>query len=81
MLLKPGIAFTDELEHKKSFPSYGVESTLQQAWQVAGRKDIRITGGAQTIQQFLNVGLDDEVLGPNHRGGPFSPRHTSAIQG
>jgi dihydrofolate reductase len=31
-----------------------------QARQVAGRQDIRITGGAQTIQQFLNAGLVDE---------------------
>jgi dihydrofolate reductase len=42
------------------FVNDGVESALQQARQVAGRKDIRITGGAQTIQQFLNAGLVDE---------------------
>jgi dihydrofolate reductase len=42
------------------FVNDGVKSALQQARQVAGRKDIRITGGAQTIQQFLNAGLVDE---------------------
>jgi dihydrofolate reductase len=42
------------------FVNDGVESALQQVRQVAVRKDVRITGGAQTIQQFLNAGLVDE---------------------
>lgn len=33
---------------------------MQQAQQVAGRRDIRIVGGAQVIQQYINTGLVDE---------------------
>jgi dihydrofolate reductase len=42
------------------FVNDGVESALQQARRVAGRKDIRIVGGAQVIRQYLNAGLVDE---------------------
>ena len=42
------------------FVNDGMESALQQAWQVAGKKDIRIVGGAQVIRQYLNAGLIDE---------------------
>jgi dihydrofolate reductase len=42
------------------FVNDGLESALQQARQVAGEKDIRIVGGAQVIQQYLNAGLVDE---------------------
>ena len=42
------------------FVNDGVESALQQARQVTGGKDIRIVGGAQVIQQYLNAGLVDE---------------------
>jgi dihydrofolate reductase len=42
------------------FVNDGVESGLKQARQVAGRKDIRIVGGAQVIRQYLNAGLVDE---------------------
>jgi dihydrofolate reductase len=42
------------------FVNDGVESALQQARQVAGRKDIRIVGGAEVIRQYLNAGLVDE---------------------
>lgn len=42
------------------FINDGIESALQKARQVAGNKDIRIAGGANTIQQFLNAGLVDD---------------------
>lgn len=42
------------------FVNDGVESALRQAREVAGDRDIRIGGGALTIQQFLNAGLVDE---------------------
>jgi dihydrofolate reductase len=42
------------------FVNDGLESALRQARQVAREKDIRIVGGAQVIQQYLNAGLVDE---------------------
>ena len=42
------------------FVNDGIESALQQARQAAGDRDVRIGGGAQTIQQFLNAGMIDE---------------------
>jgi dihydrofolate reductase len=42
------------------FVNDGIESALRQARDVAGGKDIRIAGGAQTIVQYLNAGLVDE---------------------
>lgn len=42
------------------FINDGIESALQKAKQAAGNKDIRIAGGANTIQQFLNAGLVDD---------------------
>jgi len=42
------------------FINDGIESALQKARQVAGNKDIRIAGGANAIQQFLNAGLVDD---------------------
>jgi dihydrofolate reductase len=42
------------------FVNDGIESALRQARDVAGDKDIRIAGGAQTIVQYLNAGLVDE---------------------
>lgn len=42
------------------FVNDGIESALEQARQVAGGKDIRIAGGANVIQQYLNAGLVDE---------------------
>jgi dihydrofolate reductase len=42
------------------FINDGVESALRHAREVAGQKDFRISGGAQTIQQYLNAGLVDE---------------------
>ncbi|KKX46664.1 dihydrofolate reductase family protein [Sphingobacterium sp. IITKGP-BTPF85] len=44
------------------FINDGIESALDKARQSAKGKDIRIQGGANTIQQFLNAGLVDEFL-------------------
>ncbi len=44
------------------FINDGVESALEKAKQSAEGKDIRIQGGANTIQQFLNAGLVDEFF-------------------
>jgi dihydrofolate reductase len=38
----------------------GIESALGQARKVVGNRDIRIAGGANVIQQYLNAGLVDE---------------------
>src|SRR5437868_45337 len=42
------------------FVNDGIESALTQARAAAGPKDIRIAGGANVIQQYLNAGLVDE---------------------
>jgi dihydrofolate reductase len=42
------------------FVNDGIESALTQARKAAGDKDIRIAGGANVIQQYLNAGLVDE---------------------
>jgi dihydrofolate reductase len=42
------------------FVNDGIESALRQAREVAGGRDIRIAGGADAIQQYLNEGLVDE---------------------
>jgi dihydrofolate reductase len=42
------------------FINDGIEAALEKAKQSAKDKDIRIQGGADTIQQFLNAGLVDE---------------------
>lgn len=42
------------------FVNDGIESALHQAREVAGNRDIRIAGGANAIQQYLNAGLIDE---------------------
>lgn len=44
------------------FINDGIESALAKAKQSAKGKDIRILGGANTIQQFLNAGLVDECF-------------------
>jgi dihydrofolate reductase len=44
------------------FINDGIESALDKARKSAKEKDIRIQGGANTIQQFLNAGLVDEFL-------------------
>ena len=42
------------------FVNDGIESALAQARAVVGDRDIRISGGADTIQQYLRAGLVDE---------------------
>jgi len=44
------------------FVNDGIESALEKARQSAKGKDIRIQGGANTIQQYLNAGLIDEFM-------------------
>jgi len=44
------------------FINDGIESALEKANQSTKGKDIRIQGGANTIQQFLNAGLVDEFI-------------------
>jgi dihydrofolate reductase len=43
------------------FVDDGIESALRQARAVAGDRDIRIAGGAETIRQYLRAGLVDEL--------------------
>jgi dihydrofolate reductase len=42
------------------FVNDGAESALEQAREAAGERDVRIAGGAETIQEYLNGGLVDE---------------------
>ena len=42
------------------FVNDGIESALRQAREAAGDRDVRIAGGAETIQQYLDNGLIDE---------------------
>ena len=42
------------------FVNEGIESALRRARAVAGDRDIRVAGGANTIQQYLRFGLVDE---------------------
>jgi dihydrofolate reductase len=43
------------------FVNDGPESALEQARASAGGRDIRISGGADVIQQFLNLGIVEEL--------------------
>jgi dihydrofolate reductase len=43
------------------FINDGAESALKQARESASDRDIRIAGGADVIQQYLNLGLIDEL--------------------
>jgi len=43
------------------FVGDGIESALEQARDAAGDRDVRIAGGAETIQEYLNSGLVDEL--------------------
>jgi hypothetical protein len=38
----------------------GIESALDKAREAAGDRDVRISGGAETIQEYLDTGLIDE---------------------
>jgi dihydrofolate reductase len=44
-----------------TFVTDGIESTLAQARDAAGDKNISIAGGANTIEQYLHAGLIDEM--------------------
>jgi dihydrofolate reductase len=44
-----------------TFVTEGIERALEQARAAAGDKDISVGGGANVIQQFLIVGLLDEI--------------------
>ena len=44
-----------------NFVTDGIESALEKARAAANGKDIRIGGGASTIQQYLRAGLVDEM--------------------
>ena len=44
------------------FVTDGIESALEQAYAAAGGQDVRIGGGAETVQQYLRAGLVDELL-------------------
>jgi dihydrofolate reductase len=44
------------------FVNAGIEDALRRAREVAAGKDIRISGGADIVRQYLNAGLVDELL-------------------
>lgn len=44
-----------------TFVTDGIESALKQAFAAAGGKDVRIGGGANTVRQYLQAGLIDEL--------------------
>jgi dihydrofolate reductase len=44
------------------FVNDGIEEALRRAREVAGGKDIRISGGADIVRQYLNAGLVDELM-------------------
>ncbi|MEA2453231.1 MAG: hypothetical protein QOG04_1941 [Actinomycetota bacterium] len=44
-----------------NFVSGGIESVLEHAFDAADGKDVRLGGGASTIQQYLRAGLIDEM--------------------
>ncbi|POY36641.1 deaminase [Solitalea longa] len=44
------------------FENDGIYAALEKAKAVAGDKDIRISGGAKVIQQYLNAGLVEEFI-------------------
>jgi dihydrofolate reductase len=55
-----------------TFVTDGIQSALEQARAAAGEKDVLISGGANTIQQFIGAGLLDELqihLAPVLLGG------------
>jgi dihydrofolate reductase len=43
------------------FVADGIESALERAFEAAGGRDVRLGGGASTIQQYLGAGLVDEL--------------------
>jgi dihydrofolate reductase len=43
------------------FVNDGIERALERAREVAGKKDVRISGGRDVVLQYLNAGLVDEL--------------------
>jgi dihydrofolate reductase len=43
------------------FVNDGIEAALARAFEAAGGQDVRIGGGASTVQQYLRAGLIDEL--------------------
>jgi dihydrofolate reductase len=43
------------------FVNDGPQSALEQAKEAAGNRDVRISGGADVIQQYLNLGVVEEL--------------------
>ena len=44
-----------------TFVNDGIESALEQAFEAAQGKDVRLAGGATTVRQYLKAGLIDEL--------------------
>jgi dihydrofolate reductase len=44
-----------------TFVTDGIEAALEQARAAAGDKDVKVAGGAEVAQQYLNAGLLHEV--------------------
>lgn len=54
------------------FVNDGIEEALRRAREVAGGKDIRISGGANLVMQYLNAGVVEELVlsvAPTFLGG------------
>jgi dihydrofolate reductase len=72
---KPREPITMEGGTTFTFVPDGIESALQQAKSAAGEKDVAISGGADTINQYLRAGHIDELwlhiapvtIGTGHR--------------
>jgi dihydrofolate reductase len=72
---KPREPITMEGGTTFTFVTDGIESALQQAKSAAGEKDVAISGGADTINQYLRAGHIDELwlhiapvtIGTGHR--------------
>jgi dihydrofolate reductase len=44
-----------------NFVTEGIESALEQAFDAAAGADVRLGGGAGTVQEYLRAGLVDEL--------------------
>lgn len=44
------------------FVNDGIDAALRRAREAAGGKDIRVSGGADVVRQYLNAGLVDEIM-------------------
>jgi hypothetical protein len=57
----PAPASTNGRRHDVPFFHGGIHDALDEARKVANGMDVRIGGGANTIQQYLRAGLIDEM--------------------